>query len=108
MRASDDLIKSGRILYIGIPDAPAWVVSYANAIAEMHDSTPFVGIQILYNLIERSAEIELLPITSTLDIGGTTWSPLDGRVLSGKYDNSQENAREQRGTALTTPGVLHL
>jgi aryl-alcohol dehydrogenase-like predicted oxidoreductase len=46
MRASDDLVKSGKILYIWISDAPAWVVSYANAIAEMHYSIPFVGIQI--------------------------------------------------------------
>lgn len=103
MRASDDLVKSGKILYIWISDAPAWVVSYANAIAEMHYSIPFVGIQILYNLIKRSAERELLPMTSTLDIGVTAWSPLAGGVLSRKYGNSQGNAREQKRYSANNP-----
>ena len=61
VRSLDDLIKAGKILYIGISDVPAWVVSHADAIAELRGWTPFIGIQIMYNLIERSAERELLP-----------------------------------------------
>jgi aryl-alcohol dehydrogenase-like predicted oxidoreductase len=95
MRALDDMIRSGKILYIGISDAPAWVVSYADAIAKLRGWTPFVGIQIMYNLIERSAERELLPMAHALDIGVTAWSPLAGGVLSGKY-NTQKNANEQK------------
>jgi aryl-alcohol dehydrogenase-like predicted oxidoreductase len=49
MRALDDMVRSGKILYIEISDAPAWIVSYANAIAEIHDWTLFLGIQIMYN-----------------------------------------------------------
>jgi aryl-alcohol dehydrogenase-like predicted oxidoreductase len=95
IRALDDMIRSGKILYIGISDVPAWVVSYADAIAKLRGWTPFIGIQIMYNLIERSAERELLPMARALDIGVTAWSPLAGGVLSGKY-NIQNKADEQK------------
>ena len=95
MRALDDLVRSGKILYVGISDAPAWVVSQANTIADLRGWSSFVGIQIMYNLIERSAERELLPMARALDIGVTAWSPLAGGVLSGKY-NIQNKADEQK------------
>ncbi len=103
MRALDDMIRSGKILYIGISDAPAWVVSYANAISEERDWTTFVAIQIMYNLIERSAERELLPMARALDIGVTAWSPLAGGVLSGKYSNTQKNSSEQKRFSANHP-----
>ena len=83
MRSLDDLVSSGKILYIGIgiSDVPAWVVSYADAIAELRGWSPFIGIQVMYNLIERSVERELLPMACALDIGVTAWSPLGGGVL---------------------------
>jgi aryl-alcohol dehydrogenase-like predicted oxidoreductase len=59
MRSLDDLIRCGKILYIGISDVPAWVVSNANAIADLRSWSSFIGLQIMYNLIERSAEREL-------------------------------------------------
>jgi aryl-alcohol dehydrogenase-like predicted oxidoreductase len=97
MRSLDDLVKSGKILYIGISDVPAWIVSYANAIAELRGWSPFIGIQVMYNLIERSVERELLPMARALDIGVTAWSPLGGGVLSGKYNNNrQNNPNEQK------------
>jgi len=94
MRSLDDLIRSGKILYIGISDVPAWVVSNANAIADMRSWSSFIGLQIMYNLIERSAERELLPMARALDIGVTVWSPLGGGVLSGKYN--KQNTKEQK------------
>jgi len=54
MRALDDLVRSGKILYVGISDAPAWVVSQANTIADLRGWSSFVGIQIMYSLIERT------------------------------------------------------
>jgi aryl-alcohol dehydrogenase-like predicted oxidoreductase len=93
MRSLDDLIRSGKILYIGISDVPAWVVSYANAIAELRGWSSFIGIQVMYNLIERSVERELLPMSRALDIGVTVWSPLGRGVLSGKYN--KQNTNEQ-------------
>ena len=86
MRALDDLVRSGKILYVGISDAPAWVVSQANTIADLRGWSSFVGIQIMYSLIERTPERELLPMARALDIGVTAWSPLGGGVLSGKYN----------------------
>ncbi len=88
MRALDDMVKSGKILYIGISDAPAWVVSQANMLANLKGWTEFVSIQIEYSLIERTSERELLPMANALDIGITAWSPLGSGVLTGKYNKS--------------------
>jgi aryl-alcohol dehydrogenase-like predicted oxidoreductase len=101
MRSLDDLIRSGKILYIGISDVPAWVVSYANAIADLRSWSSFIGIQVMYNLIERSAERELLPMACALDIGVTVWSPLGGGVLSGKYN--KQNTNEQKRFNVNNP-----
>jgi aryl-alcohol dehydrogenase-like predicted oxidoreductase len=101
MRALDDLVRSGKILYVGISDAPAWVVSYADAIAELRGWSPFIGIQVMYNLIERSVERELLPMARALDIGVTAWSPLSGGLLSGKYNT--QNANEQKRYNVDNP-----
>jgi aryl-alcohol dehydrogenase-like predicted oxidoreductase len=61
MRSLDDLVRAGKVFYIGISDAPAWVISNANAIAEARGWSSFIGMQIMYNLIERSAEISFYP-----------------------------------------------
>jgi len=92
MRALDDMIKSGKILYIGISDAPAWIVSQANTLANLKGWTEFASIQIEYNLIERTSERELLPMANALDIGITAWSPLGSGVLTGKYNKSSNKA----------------
>jgi aryl-alcohol dehydrogenase-like predicted oxidoreductase len=102
MRSLDDLIRSGKILYVGISDVPAWVVSYANAIAELRGWSPFIGIQVMFNLIERSVERDLLPMASALDVGVTVWSPLAGGVLSGKYNN-QNSSKEQKRFSVANP-----
>ena len=79
------MIWSSKIFYAGISDAPAWVVSQANTLANLKGWTEFIGIQIEYSLIERTSERELLPMASALDVGVTAWSPLGGGVLTGKY-----------------------
>lgn len=88
MRALDDMVKSGKILYIGISDAPAWIVSQANTLANLKGWTEFASIQIEYSLIERTSERELFPMANALDIGITAWSPLGSGVLTGKYNKS--------------------
>lgn len=85
MRALDDQVRAGKILYVGVSDTPAWIVSRANAIAELRAWTPFVGLQIQYSLLERAAERELIPMARALDLAVTAWSPLGGGLLSGKY-----------------------
>src|SRR5918912_3703129 len=96
MRALDDMIRAGKILYIGISDAPAWIVSQANTLANLKGWTEFTGLQIEYSLIERTPERELLPMANALDIGVTAWSPLAGGVLTGKYNKN--NKKEQKLT----------
>ena len=96
MRALDDMVRLGKVLYIGISDAPAWVVSQANTLANLRGWTEFIGIQIEYSLIERTSERELLPMARSLDIGVTSWSPLGGGVLTGKYNAGGTNKTQQK------------
>src|SRR6202790_2432531 len=85
MRAFDDLVRQGKILYIGVSDAPAWWIAQANTLAELRSWTQFIGLQIEYSLIERTVERELIPMAKALNLGVVAWSPLAGGVLSGKY-----------------------
>ena len=85
MRGLDDLVRAGKILYIGISNAPAWWIARANTISELRGWTPFIGLQIEYNLIERTPERELLPMADALGLGVTAWSPLASGLLTGKY-----------------------
>jgi aryl-alcohol dehydrogenase-like predicted oxidoreductase len=96
MRALDDLVRQGKILYVGVSDAPAWWVAQANTLAQLRGWTPFIAMQIEYSLIERTVERELIPAAKALNIGVTAWSPLAGGILSGKYhgkDSSGDNGR---------------
>jgi aryl-alcohol dehydrogenase-like predicted oxidoreductase len=85
MRAFDDLVRSGKVLYVGISDAPAWVVAKSNALAELRGWTRYVGLQIEYSLLERTVERELIPMAKDQQMTVLAWSPLRGGVLSGKY-----------------------
>jgi aryl-alcohol dehydrogenase-like predicted oxidoreductase len=85
MRALDDLVRAGKVLYTGISDAPAWWITQANTLAHLRGWSPFIGLQIEYSLIERTVERELVPMAKALNIGVTAWSPLAGGVLTGKY-----------------------
>jgi len=96
MRALDDAVRAGKILYVGISDAPAWVVARANTLADWRGWSPFVGIQVPYSLLQRDIERELLPMAETLGLGVTVWSPLAGGVLSGKYRRTEDAASATR------------
>jgi len=85
MRAFDDAVRAGKILYAGISNAPAWIVAQANTLATLRGWTPFVGLQIEYSLIERTVERDLVPMARALGLGVTAWSPLAGGLLTGKY-----------------------
>lgn len=96
MRAFDDLVRQGKVLYIGVSDAPAWYVSRANTLAELRGWTQFVGLQVEYSLIERTSERELLPMARELDLGVTAWSPLAGGLLTGKYTEGSKASKEEK------------
>jgi aryl-alcohol dehydrogenase-like predicted oxidoreductase len=85
MRGLDDLVRQGKVLYAGISDAPAWWIAQANTLASLRGWSPFVGLQIEYNLLERTVERELIPMAKALSLGVTAWSPLSNGVLTGKY-----------------------
>src|SRR5271163_3913874 len=85
MRGLDDLVRQGKLLHVGISDAPAWWVAQANTLAELRGCTPFIGLQIEYNLVERTVEGELIPVAKALNLGVLAFSPLSNGVLTGKY-----------------------
>src|ERR1700736_4820554 len=85
IRGLDDLIRQGKVLYVGISDAPAWWIAQANTLAQLRGWSPFVGLQIEYSLIERTVKRELVPMAKALNLGLTAWSPLARGILTGKY-----------------------
>jgi aryl-alcohol dehydrogenase-like predicted oxidoreductase len=94
MRTLDDLVRAGKVRYIGFSDTPAWKTAQAQLIAAFRGWTPLVALQIEYSLIERTVEGELMPMAGELGLGVTPWSPLRGGALSGKY--TRQNAGEMK------------
>ncbi|MBF6331058.1 aldo/keto reductase [Nocardia transvalensis] len=88
LRAMDDMVRQGKVLYVGISDTPAWQVSRMQAIADLRGWSPLVALQIQYNLVERTPERDLLPMARELGLGVQLWSPLAYGVLSGKYSRA--------------------
>jgi aryl-alcohol dehydrogenase-like predicted oxidoreductase len=99
MRALDDAVRSGKVLYLGISDAPAWVVSRANTLAELRDWTRFDGLQVPYSLIKRDIERELLPMAEGLGMSVATWAPLGSGALAG---STARNALTPQDRAVVT------
>src|ERR1700730_11938491 len=91
MRGLDDLVRRGKVLYVGISDAPAWWIAQANTLAQLRGWSPFTGLQVEYSLIERTVERELVPMAKALNLGFTAWSPLAGGMLTGKYHGHGSN-----------------
>lgn len=106
MRAFDDLVRQGKVLYIGVSDAPAWWIAQGNTLADLRGWTRFIGLQIEYSLLERTVERELIPMAKAFQLGLVAWSPLAGGLLSGKYHSgngdgarySAESAKNFRRT----------
>lgn len=108
MRALDDAVRAGKILYVGISDAPAWAVARANTLAEWMGWTPFVGLQIPYSLIERTPERDLLPMAEALDLAVTPWGTLGGGVLTGKYKAGKDRPPGTRFATAAEWGDVYL
>ncbi len=101
MRGLDDLVRAGKVLYLGISDTPAWVVSQANTLAELRGWTAFSALQLRYSLIDRTAERDLFPMAREFDLAVTPWSVLGAGVLTGKYnrENPPDEGRAKEGAA---------
>ncbi len=85
LRGLDDLVRRGKVLYVAISNAPAWEVSRMQAIADLRGWSPLIALQVEYNLINRAAERDLIPMARTMGLGVTPYSPLAGGLLTGKY-----------------------
>src|ERR1700730_17224940 len=85
LRGLDAPARQGKVLHVGISDAPAWWIAQANTLAELRGWTQFIGLQIEYSLMERTVERELIPMAKALNLGVLAWSPLARGVLTGKY-----------------------
>ncbi len=85
MRSLDDLVRTGKVLYVGVSDWPAWEIAQANTLAELRGWTAFAGSQLRYSLLERTPERELLPQARAFDLAVLAWAPLAGGKLTGKY-----------------------
>ena len=105
IRALDDQVRQGKVLYLGVSDTPAWVVAQMQTLAAARGLTPFAGLQIEYSLIQREVERELIPMARGLGLGVLAWGPLGAGVLSGKY--AKPAAQDsQRRLAEVDPGRL--
>ena len=85
LRALDDLVKQGKVLYLGASNFAAWQVMKALGRQRAEGWTPFHVIQPMYNLTKRQAEVELLPLAQSEELGVLSYSPLGGGLLTGKY-----------------------
>jgi aryl-alcohol dehydrogenase-like predicted oxidoreductase len=104
VRALDDQVRLGKVLYVGISDSPSWVVSRANAIAELRGWSPFVAVQIPYSVASREPEREVLPMAAELGLTVTPWGVLGAGVLSGRPPESLRWPED--GISDRTAGVL--
>lgn len=96
MRAFDDLVRSGKILYAGISNTPAWIVAQGNTVAELRGWSRFVGLQVEYSLVQRTVEFELLPMAKHFEIEIAAWSPLGMGLLAGKYTRRKKAKGSRR------------
>lgn len=103
MRAMDDLVSAGKVLYVGVSNAPAWVIAQANTDAFHRGRIQFAVVQVEYNLIERDVEREILPMARALELAVMAWTPLASGWLTAKYldddvaaGNGARRARQPR------------
>ncbi len=108
MRAFDDLVRAGKVMYIGISDTPAWLVSRANTLAELRGWTSFAGLQVEYSLIERTPERDLMPMADAFGMCVTAWSPLASGILTGKYNTEDPDYKRDWAKARVNETKLRI
>jgi aryl-alcohol dehydrogenase-like predicted oxidoreductase len=97
LRTLDDLVRSGKVRYIGASNFAAWQLARTNLLAELRGWTPFVTIQPHYHLLERAIEQELIPYCTTHQVGILPYFPLAGGFLTGKYRRGEPAPAGSRG-----------
>jgi aryl-alcohol dehydrogenase-like predicted oxidoreductase len=104
MRALDDQVRLGKILYPAVSDWSAWEIAEANTAARLRDWSPFTAVQLRYNLLDRSPERELLPMTGAFDLPVFAWGPLAEGRLTGKYLSGHTGRVTEVGRPFTRVG----
>jgi aryl-alcohol dehydrogenase-like predicted oxidoreductase len=97
MRGFDDLVRQGKVLYIGISDTPAWQVARLQTMAELRGWTQLAALQVEYSLLQRATERDLIPAARALGMGVMPWSPLANGMLSGKYATGVDSSADPSG-----------
>jgi aryl-alcohol dehydrogenase-like predicted oxidoreductase len=106
LRALDDLVRQGKIRYIGCSNFSAWHLMKGLAVADHHDLTRYASLQAYYNLVARELEHELLPLCRDQGVGVLVWSPLAQGFLTGKQRRGQAVPETSRRAALGDPGTI--
>ena len=96
LRALDDLVRSGKVRYVGCSTHPAWMVIEAIATSERLGITRYISEQPPYNLLDRRIENELVPLAQRHGLALLPWSPLAGGILAGRYNNMEETPEGSR------------
>ena len=105
MRGLEDVVRSGKVRYLGISNHPAWMVMKANSYADKMGWTKFVASQNYYTIASRDIEREIVPMAQSENMGIMPWSPLAGGFLSGKYTRNNELAGDSRRDAFDFPPI---
>jgi aryl-alcohol dehydrogenase (NADP+) len=85
MRTLDDLVRTGKVRYLGFSNTPAWLTAQAQVMAQLRGWTPLIALQVEYSLLARTVEAELAPLARDQGMALVPWSPLKNGFLSGKY-----------------------
>ncbi len=110
LRAFDDLVAQGKILYIAVSDTPAWEFTRLQVMADLRGWTQLCALQVEYNLLERTAERDLIPAAKALGLGVMPWSPLASGRLSGKYATgavAPNDPEGGRGAMMVAHGLVN-
>jgi aryl-alcohol dehydrogenase-like predicted oxidoreductase len=99
-RSLDDLVRSGKVLHVGLSDFPAWRVATAATLAALRGWAPISAVQLEYSLVERTPERELLPMAAAFGLGVVGWSPLGGGLLTGKYRKGESGRAQGLGAVI--------
>lgn len=97
LRTLDDLVRQGKVRYIGASAFAAWQLAEANLLAEMYGWTSFVALQSHYHMLQRGVEEEVLPYCESHEVGFVPYFPLAGGFLTGKYKQGEPAPEGSRG-----------
>jgi aryl-alcohol dehydrogenase-like predicted oxidoreductase len=103
MSALDDLVRAGKIRYIGFSNTPAWVTAQAQTMALLRGWTPLIALQVEYSLLARTVEGEIAPLALDQGMALVPWSPLKNGFLSGKYRRGAEVTDSARASRVGAP-----